>query len=191
MRAAGLAESNGSLPSGLWLTSPTGRLPRTRISSGTLRSVIEYGQPLPFKAITGITTSVIQIELCELEPQKHTLATCKLLFNGVGSPKREYKELAFYRTRCSPCHQHCQRKQKSLITQWTSSKLNIQRLLWEGMPQPSIQYPLLVGSLIKIGTRMSIKILSNKKRIFALINQHDSIDATVTKSVYAIKHLLN
>jgi len=37
-----------SLPLGLWLTSPAGWLPRTRISSGTLRSVIEYGLPLPF-----------------------------------------------------------------------------------------------------------------------------------------------
>jgi len=40
---AGLAESNGSLPPGLWLTSPAGWLPRTGIRSGTLRSVIEYG----------------------------------------------------------------------------------------------------------------------------------------------------
>ena len=40
---AGLAESNDSLPPGLWLTSPAGWLPRTGISSGTLRSVIEYG----------------------------------------------------------------------------------------------------------------------------------------------------
>ena len=41
----GLAESNGSLPPapGLWLTSPAGWLPRTGISSGTIRSVIEYG----------------------------------------------------------------------------------------------------------------------------------------------------
>ena len=45
---AGLAESNGSLPPGLWLTSPAGWLPRTGVSSGTLRSVIEYGLPLPF-----------------------------------------------------------------------------------------------------------------------------------------------
>ena len=37
---AGLAESNASLPPGLWLTSPAGWLPRTGISSGTLRSVI-------------------------------------------------------------------------------------------------------------------------------------------------------
>ena len=45
---AGLAESNGNLPPGLWFTSPAGWLPRTGISSGTLRSVIEYGLPLPF-----------------------------------------------------------------------------------------------------------------------------------------------
>ena len=42
---AGLAESNGSLPPGLWLTSPAGWLPRTGISSGNLRSVIEYRLP--------------------------------------------------------------------------------------------------------------------------------------------------
>ena len=36
---AGLAESNGSLPPGLWLTSPAGWLPRTGISSVTLHSV--------------------------------------------------------------------------------------------------------------------------------------------------------
>ena len=45
---AGLAESNGSLPLGLWLISPAGWLPRTGISSGTLHTVIEYGLPLPF-----------------------------------------------------------------------------------------------------------------------------------------------
>ena len=45
---AGLAESNGSLPPGLWLASPAGWLPRTEISSGTLSSVMEYGLPLPF-----------------------------------------------------------------------------------------------------------------------------------------------
>jgi len=43
---AGLTESNGSLPSGLWFTSPAGWLPRTGISSGTLLSVIEYGLAL-------------------------------------------------------------------------------------------------------------------------------------------------
>ena len=42
---AGLAESNNSIPPGLWLTSLTGWLPRTAISSGTLRSVIEYVLP--------------------------------------------------------------------------------------------------------------------------------------------------
>jgi len=44
---AGLVESNGSLPPGLWLTSLTGWLPSTGISSGTLRSVIECGLALP------------------------------------------------------------------------------------------------------------------------------------------------
>jgi len=38
---ASLAESNGSLPPGSWLTSPAGWLPRTGIGPGTLRSVIE------------------------------------------------------------------------------------------------------------------------------------------------------
>ena len=42
---AGLAESNSSLPLGLWLTSPAGWLLRTGNSSGTLRSVIKYGLP--------------------------------------------------------------------------------------------------------------------------------------------------
>jgi len=45
---AGLAESNGSLPPDLVPTSPAGWLPRTGISFGTLRSVIEYGLPLRF-----------------------------------------------------------------------------------------------------------------------------------------------
>ena len=45
---AGLVESNSSLPLGLRLTSPASWLPRTGISSGTLRLVIEYGLPWPF-----------------------------------------------------------------------------------------------------------------------------------------------
>ena len=49
---SGLAESNGSLPPRLWLTSPAGWLPRTGISSRTLRSAIEYGLPLPCTIIT-------------------------------------------------------------------------------------------------------------------------------------------
>jgi len=43
-----MAESNGSLPSGLWFTSLAGWLPRTGISFGTLCSVIEYGLPVRF-----------------------------------------------------------------------------------------------------------------------------------------------
>ena len=56
---AGLAESNGSLPLSLWLTSPAGWLPRTGISSVTLRSVIEYGLPLLTIALFCIGYSVI------------------------------------------------------------------------------------------------------------------------------------
>jgi len=63
---AGLAESNGSLPSGLWLTSPTGWLPRTLIRSGTLHSAIEYGLPLP---LHGIRMSVGYLQCQSLSQQ--------------------------------------------------------------------------------------------------------------------------
>ena len=45
---AGLVDCNGSLPPGLWFTSPAGWLPRTVISSGTLCLAFKYGLPLPF-----------------------------------------------------------------------------------------------------------------------------------------------
>ena len=61
---AGLAKSNGSLPPGLWLTSPAGWLPGTGISSGTLLSVIEYGLPLPLPSI------------CTVSPENHTPNFC-------------------------------------------------------------------------------------------------------------------
>jgi len=60
---AGLAESNGSLPPGLWLTSPAGWLPRTRISCGTC-SVIEYGLPLPFFTARCYASAVQAMALC-------------------------------------------------------------------------------------------------------------------------------
>jgi len=56
---AGLAESNGSLPPGLWFTSPAGWPPRTGISSGTLRSVIKYGRPLPLIYLLPQTTTTL------------------------------------------------------------------------------------------------------------------------------------
>ena len=61
--AAGLAESNGSLPSGLWFTSPAGWLPRTGISFETLRSVIEYGLPLPFLVYSEASTANVNYEM--------------------------------------------------------------------------------------------------------------------------------
>ena len=56
---AGLAESNGSLPPGLWITSPAGWLSRTGISSGTLRSVMEYGLPFQYGRCVFLRHAVI------------------------------------------------------------------------------------------------------------------------------------
>ena len=53
---ADLAESNGSLLPGLWLTSPAGWLPWTGISSGTLRSVSSMGYL--FAIITAVCSHV-------------------------------------------------------------------------------------------------------------------------------------
>ena len=59
---ANLAESNGSLPPGLWLMSPAGWLQRTGISSGTLRSVIEYGLPLdPVSYAMRVASIIVKI----------------------------------------------------------------------------------------------------------------------------------
>ena len=57
---ARLAESNSSLPPGLWLTSPVGWLPRTGISSGTLRFVVEYGLPLLFNQVVTLADARFQ-----------------------------------------------------------------------------------------------------------------------------------
>ena len=70
---AGLAESNGSLPPGLWLTSHAGWLPRTGISSGTLRSAIEYGLLLPFFTYT--TSTVQNTTVLASVPQQHLIHT--------------------------------------------------------------------------------------------------------------------
>jgi len=63
---AGLAESNGSLPPDLWITSPAGWLPSTGISSGTLHSVIEYGLPYQqkYKDNTNMHDHLAQCTLC-------------------------------------------------------------------------------------------------------------------------------
>ena len=68
---AGLEESNGSLPPGLWLTSPAGWLPRTGISYGTLRSVIDYGLPLPFYLINSNCHRALEIGKCMYGMQYH------------------------------------------------------------------------------------------------------------------------
>ena len=86
---AGLAESNGSLPPGLWLTSPAGWLPRTGISSGTLRLVIEYGLTLPLYCGWGGKHCVfgLSVRMCvHAYMQLYLRLTCRhlLLFTLVG-----------------------------------------------------------------------------------------------------------
>ena len=56
-----LVESNCSLPPGLWLTSPAGWLPRSGISSGTLRSVIEYGLLLLFFTVLQVKVVLLWV----------------------------------------------------------------------------------------------------------------------------------
>jgi len=71
---AGLTESNGSLPPGLWLTSPVGWLLSTEISSRTIRSVIEYGLPLPFYVQTdsiGVDSEGIDISHITIQKAFH------------------------------------------------------------------------------------------------------------------------
>ena len=62
---AGLAESNGSLLPGLWLTSPAGWLPRT--GSRTLCSVIEYGLPVSWQ--TNAMKYIKQLTRVESKPR--------------------------------------------------------------------------------------------------------------------------
>jgi len=71
---AGLAESNGCVLQGLWLTSPAGWLPRTGISSGTLRSAVKYGLPLP-SFTTGCVCSVFETSLPRELPIVHEITT--------------------------------------------------------------------------------------------------------------------
>ena len=78
---AGLAGSNGSLPPGLWLTSPAGRLPRTGISFGTVRSVLEYGLALPFYHVLWTITIIIFIHF--LANNSTDLTNC-----GGGPPEK-------------------------------------------------------------------------------------------------------
>jgi len=91
---AGLAESNGSLPPGLWLTSPAGWLPGTGISSGILRSVIVYG--LTFFTTLIITHSQFQrysswntelhLSDCIPIPKLSSITSVIHYFQQTGSP---------------------------------------------------------------------------------------------------------
>jgi len=92
---AGLAESNGSLPPGLWPTSPAGWLPRTGISSGTLRSVIEYG--LPF-----YTLLQCERDFCRVHRTLDTMTLlATLLFSRVASSEISSEDTSLSSQRCS------------------------------------------------------------------------------------------
>jgi len=99
---AGPAESNGSLPPGLWFTSPAGWPPRTGISSGTLRSVIKYGRPLPLiYPLPQTTTTLYRIyyqqlvysaisltQLLQIYIQTHILQQAYIQINSTTVPRR-------------------------------------------------------------------------------------------------------
>jgi len=88
---AGLVESNGSLPPGLWITSPTGWLPRTGISSGTLGSAIEYGLPFTFTLRTEKGRSYVRCALLRCAGKmllvfllaKHSNVQCSVCVNAT------------------------------------------------------------------------------------------------------------
>ena len=100
---AGLVESNGNLPLGLWLTSPAGGLPRTRISSPrTLHLVIEYGLTLPF-----LYCNDSRCHFC-YSPNTHT-HPFNGLFSGITQVSRYQKgktNLDFTEARDSECQWH-------------------------------------------------------------------------------------
>ena len=88
---ADLVESNGSLPPGLWLTTPAGWLPRTGISPGTLRSVIEYGLPLPFYTFNTISAAEdfpLRSHFQTAKPSLEVAATTLATFNNCNNNKQ-------------------------------------------------------------------------------------------------------
>jgi len=65
---------------GLLLTSPAGWLPRTGISSGTLRSVIEYGLPLSFTlSRSHLCTQIYRVWLLTWDQLLKTIWLCLLI----------------------------------------------------------------------------------------------------------------
>jgi len=86
---AGLVESNGSRPPGLWLTSPDGSLPRTGISSGSLHPVIEHGLPLPFTLVYTVHTQSEQTTL-EARSTYHRVSGGGVGLGGVGVGPAEH-----------------------------------------------------------------------------------------------------
>ena len=84
----GLAESNGSLPPGLWLRSPAGWLPRPGISSGILRSfrlwVYLYCSQTDRQTIASVAESVISVIIQDIRYQRVNKRCCKTDTQHIG-----------------------------------------------------------------------------------------------------------
>jgi len=89
---AGLVESNGSLPPGLWLTSLAGWLTRTGISSGTLCSVIKYCNISDLQILVALIRLIYRgiepaLQLACV-PRHASKLVCWSLLVGIGSSKQ-------------------------------------------------------------------------------------------------------
>jgi len=115
---AGLSESNGSLPPGLCLTSRAGSLPRTGISSGTLRSVIEYGLPLSFLYYYKLLWSMAHLTCNVVLPEILLLTYIPCQLQGI-------TDLGFMWTTCWLFYLKAERPQVEPATFWV-------QLSWPG-----------------------------------------------------------
>ena len=83
----GLTESSGSLLPGLWLTSPAGWLPRTGISSETLRSAVKYGQPLPLHELTVVDVKLSGSRVGRQRQQRSESEAYHATPSAAGNPR--------------------------------------------------------------------------------------------------------
>ena len=93
---AGLAESNGSILPGSWLTSSAGWLPRTGISSRTLCSAVVYRLPLPVNVYIHSCSLCIYLEICCYVVTEqlwvHQLWICRLQHLDIHRAQRPKKQ---------------------------------------------------------------------------------------------------
>ena len=122
----GLAESNGSLQSGLWLTSSAGWLPRTGISSGTLRLVIEYGLPF-YLAFQHISSTVLHARssgiFCTLPMSVARSSSGRVAIRVM------YFRFYGWRHVCAYWPRFSRNKRRSSDSVWSSTDLTPRRIL--------------------------------------------------------------